>query len=146
MVQTEVELPTDRVLVDSSVWIDFFRGREAPHTAILKEWIIEGERVCLCGLILTEVLRGIADERQFQETRACLAVLEILPMTTPTFERATDLDRTLRKRGTPIRNTMDTLIAAVAIEHNVPLLHNDRDFDRILQVVPLQIFVGIKWR
>ena len=141
MVSGESAIPDPRILVDSSVWIDFLRGTEATHTALLKERIAEGEPLCLCGLILTEVLRGIPDERQFQETRRRFAVLEILPMTQPTFELATDIYRKLRQDGLSLRNASDTLIAAVALEQNLPLLHNDRDFDLIGLVWPLR-FLG----
>lgn len=127
-----------RVLIDSSVWIDFFRGRSEPHTNRLKELITAGEDLCICGHILAEVLRGARHDEQYRKIELRFQVLDFLPMTAPTFQASADIYRMLRRQGITVKNVVDTFIAAVAMEHNVYLLHNDSDFDLIAQVFPLR--------
>ena len=119
------------VLVDTTVWIDFFGGRPEPHVAALEELIENDEDLCLCGVILSEVLQGIRSDADYRKTKDLLDALILLPMEQETFVRAAGLYRSLRKKGITIRKPVDCMIAAVALEHNVPLLHNDRDFDQI---------------
>jgi hypothetical protein len=119
------------VLVDTIVWIDFFGNRPEPHVAVLEALIKGDEDICLCGVILTEVLQGIRSDADYRKTREYLDALIILPMHPVTFVRAAELYRSLRKKGVTIRKPIDCIIAAVAIENDLPLLHNDRDFDHI---------------
>jgi predicted nucleic acid-binding protein len=116
------------VLVDTTVWIDFFADRSEPHVAALQELIENEEDLCLCGIIFAEVLQGIRSDEDYIETKEYLADLIFLPMRQATFVRAAELYRSLRKRGVTIRKPVDCMIAAVAIEHDIRLLHNDRDF------------------
>lgn len=117
------------VLVDTTVWIDFFADRSAPHVAALEKFIENEEDLCLCGIILAEVLQGIRSEEEYAKTKDYLDDLVFLPMQQATFIRAAEMYRSLRKRGVTIRKPVDCMIASVAIEHDIPLLHNDRDFD-----------------
>lgn len=126
-------------LVDTTVWIDFLAGADLPHVAELERLLSEGEDICVCGVILTEVLQGIRDEREFRRTKARFADLVFLPMTRPTFERSAVIYRRLRREGVTVRNSVDCMIAAVAIEHGTPLLHNDRDFDKIEERCGLRV-------
>jgi predicted nucleic acid-binding protein len=119
------------LLVDTSVWIDFFRGRSASHVVALERAIRAGDDVCVCGLILTEVLQGIKSDVDYRKTATYFKSLVFLPMTYATFIRAAEIYRSLRRNGVTVRRPMDCLIAATAIEHDVLLLHNDRDFDSI---------------
>ncbi len=119
------------ILVDTSVWIDFFSEKSYPQVAILEALIEEGEDLCLCGIVLTEVLQGIRDNRQYNKTKTILSNLIFLPMNRNTFLSAATIYRTLRKRGITIRNSVDCMIAAVCIENKVQLLHNDKDFNLI---------------
>jgi predicted nucleic acid-binding protein len=119
------------MLVDTSVWIDLFAGRDTPQVGILEQTIGRGDDIALCGIILTEILQGIRDDRQFQRVRRDLQPVLMLPIIESTFVRAAELFRQLRKQGLTIRKTNDCIIAATAIEHGVPLLHNDRDFDTL---------------
>ena len=114
-------------LVDTSVWVDFFAGRSSPHVATLEALIVD-EDICLCGVVLTEILQGIRDDKDYRATRRYLEPLTILPMTSKTFIAAADLYRLLRRRGVTVRKPIDCMIAATAIEHGVELLQNDRDF------------------
>ena len=127
------------VLVDTTVWIDFFGGRPEPHVAALEELIENDEDLCLCGVILSEVLQGIRSDADYRKTKDLLDALILLPMEQETFVRAAGLYRSLRKKGITIRKPVDCMIAAVALEHNVPLLHNDRDFDQIARHSKLKV-------
>jgi len=121
------------ILVDTSVWIDFFRNRETPGVVALEAMIRDGEDLALCGVILTEILQGIRDDRAYLLTRTRLEPLVMLPMPEAVFLRAADIYRSLRKRGITVRKPIDCMIAAVAIENGVRLLHNDRDFDPMVE-------------
>lgn len=126
------------ILVDTSVWVDFFAGRELPHVQVLENLIQTDADLCLCGIILTEVLQGIADDKQHQLVTEYLQPLIRLEMTEAVWLAAADLYRNLRKRGLTIRKTNDCVIAATALHHQCCLLHNDRDFAAIQQHYPLQ--------
>ena len=126
-------------LVDTSVWIDFLAARNIPQVAALELFIAQREDLCLCGVILTEVLQGIRDDKQHKQTESVLSSLIYLPMVQSTFLVAANIYRTLRSRGITIRNSVDCMIAAVCIEHKADLLHNDRDFDYIADVFDLQV-------
>jgi len=127
------------MLVDTSVWIDFFAARNTAQVVALESSIDQREDLCLCGVILTEVLQGIRDDRQYKQTESLLSNLIYLPMDRSTFLLAANMYRTLRSRGITIRNSVDCMIAAVCIEHEANLLHNDRDFDHIADIFGLQV-------
>lgn len=126
------------VLVDTSVWIDFFAGRSLSHVKTLESLIQEREDICICGIVLTEVLQGIRKSREFRNTRDLFSQLIFLPMQYPTFLRAAEMFRFLRRKGVTIRRPVDCLIAAVAVANDIPLLHNDGDFH------PLEKHCGLK--
>ena len=126
-----------KVLVDSTVWIDFLRNRTTPHTDKLMELIQARADLCLCGFIMTEVLQGIRDEKQYVFTKQQFANLIYLESDQSTFELGATIYRNLRKEGITIRNSIDCLIAAAVIQHGVCLLDNDRDFIFIDQHYPL---------
>ncbi len=119
------------VLVDTTVWIDFFAARPTPEVAELERLLNEGEDICTCGIILTEVLQGIRKDEAYERTLSRFESVLFLPMNRQTFVRAAELYRSLRRRGVTIRKPVDCMIASVAIEHDIVLLHNDRDFDLI---------------
>ena len=125
-------------LVDASVWIDFFADRPTPQVGELDRLLNEGALVHTCGVILTEVLQGFREDEDYRRTLSRFADLVYLPMGRKTFLAAADIYRALRRQGITIRKSVDCMIAAVAIEHNVPLLHNDRDFD------PIEAHCGLK--
>jgi predicted nucleic acid-binding protein len=116
------------VIVDTTVWIDFFSASAHPHVKALENLIADRQDICLCGIILTEMLQGIREDSEFKRTQDLLGNLVFLPMQHSVFLKAADIYRNLRRRGITIRKTVDCLIAAVAIEHDIPLLHNDKDF------------------
>lgn len=127
------------ILVDTSVWIDFFRADDLAHVQRLESLIEQGENIALCGVILTEILQGIRDDRAFERTRTYLGFLQLLPMTQEIFIEAAHVYRTLRAKGITVRKPVDCMIAATALVHQVQLLHNDRDLAAIAQHYPLQI-------
>lgn len=127
------------VLVDTTVWIDFFADRNVLHVAALQELIENEKDLCLCGVILAEVLQGIRSDAEYIETKEYFTDLIFLPMRQMTFVRAAELYRFLRKRGVTIRKPIDCMIAAVAIENDIRLLHNDRDFDHIAKYSKLRV-------
>jgi predicted nucleic acid-binding protein len=127
------------VLVDTTVWIDLFSGLTTPQVIVLESLILKREDICVCGVILTEVLQGIRDDEEHANTLAIFSNLLYLPMTRETFLLAAHIYRSLRARGITIRNSIDCMIAAVCIENKVVLLHNDRDFDLISKHFDLKI-------
>ncbi len=127
------------LLVDTTVWIDFFASREQPHVQLLEDAFLRDEDICVCGVVLTEVLQGIRETKDYRKTRKHFESLIFLPMILETFISSADIYRQLRRRGITIRNAVDCMIAAVAIEHDVPLLHNDRDFEPIAKHCGLSV-------
>jgi len=127
------------ILVDTSVWIDFFAGRDLPHVATLEQLILQNEDLALCGIILTEILQGIADDTIRRRVRRYLGPLLMLPIPDTVFVRAADIYRKLRKTGITIRKSNDCIIAATALEHQGQLLHNDTDFVHIEKHFPLKV-------
>ena len=119
------------VLVDTTVWIDFFAARFSGHVVALENLIINREDICICGIVLTEVLQGIRKDSEFKKTRDLFNNLLFLPMSYPVFLKAAEIYRSLRCKGITIRKSVDCMIASVAIENDIPLLHNDKDFEAI---------------
>jgi len=126
------------ILVDTTVWIDFFAGRSLPHVAVLEDLIEHREDICTCGIILSEVLQGIRKDTEFRKTRDLFNILIWLPMPYIVFLRSAEIYRKLRKKGITIRKPLDCMIASSAIENDIPLLHNDKDFQ------PIAKYCGLK--
>jgi predicted nucleic acid-binding protein len=127
------------ILIDSSVWIDHLRGRDSPEAKRLASALAADEDLCTCGLILTEVLQGIQGDAAHQRVRRLLTALVYLPMPKRVYIRAADVYRTARAAGETVRNAVDCIIAACAIEHQVPLLQRDRDFLVLQRVSALKL-------
>jgi len=127
------------ILVDTSVWIDFFAGRDLAHVARLEQLILDNEDLAICGTILTEILQGIADDSTHRRVQRYLRPLLVLPMPETVYVRAVDIYRKLRKTGITIRKTNDCIIAATALEHHCQLLHTDKDFSPIEKHFSLKV-------
>ena len=125
------------LLVDSSVWIDWLRGADTDAVRFVQEREAR-EELALTQMIYLEVLQGVSSERQFAATRRVLGAQTLLqPLDAlETFEKAAQLYRRARQQGLTIRKSTDCLIAAMAIEHEAMLVHNDRDFLALAQAVP----------
>lgn len=131
------------ILIDTSVWIDFLNGLETAHTKAIELLIESREDICICGIVLTEVLQGIKGKKAYEKTKSILSELILLPMTEETFLLAATIYRTCRSKGITIRNSTDCMIAATCIQHSARLLHNDKDFDSIAKQSDLEIVEGI---
>ncbi|KXV03281.1 type II toxin-antitoxin system VapC family toxin [Acetobacter cerevisiae] len=115
--------------VDSSVWIDFFRGTVTPQVDALDRLLGE-EPVAIGDLMMTEVLQGFANERDFNKARRMLGALDLVEIGgRDVMIEAARYFRDLRARGITIRKTIDTLIATRCIVSGYRLLYSDRDFD-----------------
>jgi hypothetical protein len=126
-----------RILVDTSVWVDFFRGAETEQVEKLEGYIGQREDLCACGFVLAEVLQGIREEKQFAATKRRFEDMIYLEDDRSTFELGAGIYRELRRKGTTIRNSIDCLIAAVVVQNGVRLLENDPGYHFIDQHYPL---------
>lgn len=116
------------IVVDSSVWIDYFTGKGTPETEKLDSLLGE-EPVATGDLVLAEVLQGFRTDKDFRKAKELLMSLNVVNMlnTTIALKSAANF-RTLRKKGITVRKTIDTIIATYCIENKLPLLHSDKDF------------------
>lgn len=122
------------VLVDTSVWIDFFNGADTDQVTTLVTYIQEDEPLYLCPTIIQEVLQGITNDNQYKKIKDYLLCFNVLndDSLESAFE-AVKIYRKLRKKGISIRKSNDCLIAQYAFKYNLGMLHKDRDFDMILE-------------
>lgn len=126
------------ILVDSSVWIDFFRGTVTPQSERLDQ-LLGREPLLIGDLILAEVLQGFTSERDFNQARKMLGALELVNLGGAEMAvQAARNFRTLRAKGVIIRKTIDTFIATCCIEQDHALLFSDRDFD------PFVLHLGLR--
>ena len=116
------------IVVDSSVWIDFLNGRDAPHVRRLRA-VLGADEIVVGDLMLCEVLQGLETETMAVEVEALLRRFDIVPMAGEAIAVAVARNfRALRRRGITVRKTIDLLIGTWCIENRRPLLHNDSDF------------------
>lgn len=116
------------IVVDSSVWIDFLNGRQAPHVTCLRA-LLGREEIVVGDLMLCEVLQGLEGERAAHQVEILLRRFEIASMVGDANAVAAARNfRLLRRRGVTIRKTIDMLIGTWCIENRAALLHNDSDF------------------
>ncbi len=123
------------MLVDSSVWIAWLRGLECPVTRRL-DGLLDEDEAYLAPVILQELLQGARNPREIQIIRQEFAAQPLLRTSLETYLTAGELYARCRWRGMTIRSPHDCLIAALAVEHALPLLAVDRDFDAIASVEP----------
>ncbi len=129
------------ILVDSSVWIDYFRGTVTTQTEKLDQ-LLGQEPLAIGDLILTEVLQGLEKERDFRDAREMLTSLTVVELGGQEIAiQAAKNFRTLRKLGVTARKTIDTVIATWCIESGHELLHNDQDFDPFAKHLGLRVMV-----
>ncbi len=128
------------IVVDTSVWIDFFRDRGTWQVEYLEQLIGEDEPVALTDIVLTEILQGLHDNRQVRRVERRLLAFDVLRLEAlDDFRRAAALYRQARSRGITIRRTLDCLIASVCVRHDTPLLHADTDFDHLAACTDLRV-------
>jgi predicted nucleic acid-binding protein len=124
------------LLVDSSVWIDFFRG--APDVVRRLDTALEQDRVAVCGPIVAEVLSGTKARADFARVKAAFEGLDLLPDPAEAWPRVGEARFALARRGTQAA-LIDILIALTAAEASHSLLTRDSDFRRIAAVVPVEL-------
>ena len=127
------------VLVDTSIWIDFFQHPVSPHASKLEELIREHNRAVLCGIILQEVLQGIRDNKSHAATKERLTKLPYLDMSKEIHLAAASLYRSLRTKGITVPSA-DTSIAALAIFNHIPLYTQDDHFNIIAKHTRLELY------
>ena len=135
-----------KVIVDTSVWIDFFNKKNiSPETILLKKLIETNKQFYICPVIYQEVLQGIRDDKLFEKIKRILLKHNMVDINIiEATNKAIDIYRTLRKRGITVRKSIDCLIASYAIIGKMYLLHKDSDFTEIAKEFKLKILVTIQ--
>lgn len=127
------------ILVDSSVWIDYFRSADTPQVALLDS-LLGRSPIAVGDLIAAEVLQGVRNEREYKLVRSALEAFDHIDLVGYDLAiKASENYRTLRAKGVTIRKTIDTLIATRCIADNLTLLHADRDFDPFAEHLGLKV-------
>ncbi|MCI0444024.1 PIN domain-containing protein [bacterium] len=122
-------------LVDTSVWIEFFQK------PIRRKAFIDLEEVVTCLPVIQEVLQGFRDDSAFRIAGEAMFSFPIVesPLSQEVYEEAINLYRHLRRSGKTVRSSVDCLIAACALRHDLTVLHKDRDYDAISSISPLNV-------
>ena len=129
------------ILVDSSVWVDYLRGAATAHTEKLDR-LLGYQPLAIGDLILTEVLQGFDNDRDFNDARKMLTSLTVVELGGKEIAiQAAKNFRTLRKLGVTVHKTIDIVIATRCIESGYELLHNDRDFDPFVEHLGLAVVI-----
>ena len=125
------------ILVDTSVLINFFRGRETVGTVYFEKLLEEQKHFCINEFIYQEILQGSKDEKEFSTLKSYLKYIPLysLKLGVQSFENAAQLNFRCRRKGITIRSTIDLLIAETAIENNIALLHDDEDYVNMSKVI-----------
>lgn len=127
------------LLVDSSVWIDYFNGVVTPQTDFL-DAALGKQEIIVGDLILTEVLQGFREDNEFKQAQAALLSFTVVPIVGQRIAiQSANNYRILRKKGVTIRKTVDCLIATFCMENKVQLLQADRDFNAFVEHFDLQV-------
>ncbi len=124
------------VLVDTSVWIEIFK--KPPEVDL--NALVDLDEVVICLPIMQEVLQGFRDENAFHVAREAMFSFPLVEgsMTRSLFLNAVDLYRAARRQGITVRSSVDCLIAACAVRHDLEVLHRDRDFRGLSKVSALK--------
>lgn len=124
----------EALIVDTSVWIDFFNGNENEGVLTLVEYIENDYPIYLCPPIIQEILQGVSNDKRFNKIKDNLMCFNVLnDDALESALGAVNIFRDLRKKGYTIRKSNDCLIAYYSIKHSLTILHKDRDFDIIMK-------------
>lgn len=127
------------ILVDSSVWIDYFRSAQTGQVALLDS-LFGRSPLAVGDLIAAEVLQGVRDEREFKRVKRTLDAFDHVDLAGYDLAvRASENYRVLRSKGVTIRKTIGTIIATRCIEDGLTLLHADRDFQPFVEHFGLEV-------
>lgn len=125
------------ILVDSSVWIDYFNGVVCPETERM-DALLGQDSILMGDIILAEVLQGFTSDTEFKRAQNLLAMLPFREMLGHKVALQTAKNyRALRKQGVTVRKTVDVMIGTFCIINRIPLLHRDRDFE------PMEKWLGL---
>lgn len=130
-------MTSEIVLADTSAWIHFLRGSGIPVQERFVP-LIMADRLATTPVIVMELLRGAKSQKDYDKLHQDMSALTLFEITAKTWERAGRLAFAIRKKGLNVPLT-DTLIAAVALEHNALLLHDDRHYDMIASLTHLKL-------
>ena len=124
------------ILVDSSIWIELFNSN-----LFAKIDLNRLSQLATCPPVIQEVLQGIKNEKAYSPIKEGLCALPCLgnPLTLNEYLLASDLYRLARKKGKTVRSSIDCLIAAIAINNDIPVWHKDRDFTLLADISNLKI-------
>lgn len=126
------------IFVDSSVWIAYFNGVDSEPTRLL-DTALGTTRIVVGDLVLAEVLQGFRADRDFRQARTLMLHLDVRSVLSPALAlRAAEHYRFLRRQGTTVRKTIDTVIDTYCIDEDLPLLHDDKDF------LPFEQYLGLQ--
>ena len=129
-----------RVLVDTSVWIDFFNGHPSPEAEALAQLIEDEVELLTCGVVVAEFMQGIREEKALERLEFHFRDMDWLTPEEPqTYFSAAELYRRLRARGITIRSTIDCLITVLAQDHGAFILAKDRDMRLIVESGLLEV-------
>jgi predicted nucleic acid-binding protein len=127
------------LIVDSTVWIDYFNGRITPQSDFLHD-ALASTHILMGDLILAEVLQGFRKDADFEAARLALGKFAQANLVSPALAVQSARNfRFLRQKGITVRKTIDSLIATYCIENNHDLLHSDTDFDPYEQFLDLSV-------
>lgn len=129
------------ILVDTSVWIDYFNGfNDEEKVKKLIEALKKEEDLYVTDIILTEILQGIKEDSKYTIVKNSILALKFVHAKNyKTYIYASDIYRECRKNGITIRKTIDCLIAAIAIENNLIILSKDKDFVNISKIIDINL-------
>lgn len=126
------------VLVDTSIWIDYFQKPSTPEAKELVNLIQPVNQAILCGIVIQEILQGIRDEESYALTKERLQSFPLIGTDRETYISAASIYRSLRVKAITLSST-DTLIAAISIQNNLPLFTKDKLFILIAKNTKLQL-------
>lgn len=124
------------ILLDTSVWSELFRAQRPLDL----EAVVDFDQIVTCLPVIQEVLQGFRDESAYRRAREAMLALPIVesPLAQGVFAEAIDLYRGARRGGISVRSSVDCLIAACALRHDLEVVHRDRDYAALARIAPLR--------
>ncbi len=125
------------ILVDTSVWIEFFRR----SSRLDLEAVVDLDEVVTCLPVVQEVLQGFDNQQAYRIAREAMFAFPMVesPLSEDVFQLAIDFYRSARRAGVTVRSSVDCLIAACALRNSLAIVHNDRDFEALARIAPLEV-------
>jgi predicted nucleic acid-binding protein len=125
---------SDSILVDTSVWIDFFKGIESDNIKLFTDYLENDLPIYTCPVIIQEILQGIKGDKEYKQVKDYLFALNVLnDDAIESALGAVKIYQKLRQKGITIRKSNDCLIAYYGIKYSLKILHEDRYFDNIIK-------------